>query len=172
MNRNHTIEEYLEIIDKLKEKKSSIKFSSDFIIAYPGETNDDFEKTVSLMKQVDFINSYSFIFSARPGTPAANLKKIDEKIAKERLTIFQRIADEIKKKYRNKLVNSITNVLFENNARSTDKYFGRDEYFNSVIVNSNENLAGKIKNVKIDKCNHNTLFGEVILEGKQKDYAA
>ena len=68
-----------------------MKFSSDFIIAYPGETKDDFEKTISLMKQVEFINSYSFIFSARPGTPA-NLKKIDEKIAKERLVIFQRLA--------------------------------------------------------------------------------
>ena len=172
MNRNHTTEEYLEIIEKLKEKKSSIKFSSDFIIAYPGETKDDFEKTISLMKQVEFINSYSFIFSARPGTPAANLKKIDEKIAKERLAIFQRAADEIKTKYRKKLVNSTASVLFENNARDADKYFGRDEYFNSVIVNSNENLTGKIRNVKIDKCNQNTLFGEVILENKPKEYAA
>ena len=172
MNRNHTTEEYLEIIEKLKEKKSSIKFSSDFIIAYPGETKDDFEKTISLMKQVEFINSYSFIFSARPGTPAANLKKIDEKIAKERLAIFQRVADEVKTKYRKKLVNSTTSVLFENNARDADKYFGRDEYFNSVIVNSNENLAGKIRNVKIDSCNQNTLFAEVILEDKPKEYAA
>ena len=172
MNRNHTTEEYLEIIEKLKEKKSSIKFSSDFIIAYPGETKDDFEKTISLMKQVEFINSYSFIFSARPGTPAANLKKIDEKIAKERLAIFQRVADEVKTKYRKKLVNSTASVLFENNARDADKYFGRDEYFNSVIVNSNENLAGKIRNVKIDSCNQNTLFAEVILEDKPKEYAA
>ena len=172
MNRNHTTEEYLEIVEKLKEKKLSIKFSSDFIIAYPGETKNDFEKTVSLMKQVEFINSYSFIFSARPGTPAAKLKKIEEKIAKERLSIFQRVADEIKTKYRKKLVNSTTSVLFENNARDPDKYFGRDEYFNSVIVNSNENLTGKIRNVKIDKCNQNTLFGEVILENKQKEYAA
>jgi len=172
MNRNHTTEEYLEIIEKLKEKKSSIKFSSDFIIAYPGETKDDFEKTVSLMKKVEFINSYSFIFSPRPGTPAANLKKIDEKIAKERLAIFQRVADEVKTKYRKKLVNSTTSVLFENNARDADKYFGRDEYFNSVIVNSNENLAGKIRNVKIDSCNQNTLFAEVILEDKPKEYAA
>ncbi len=172
MNRNHTIEEYLKIIEKLKKKKSSIKFSSDFIIAYPGETKDDFEKTVSLMKQVEFINSYSFIFSARPGTPAANLKKIDEKIARERLVIFQRVADEVKTKYRKKLVNSTASVLFENNARDSDKYFGRDEYFNSVIVNSNENLAGKIRNVKIDSCNQNTLFGEVILENKPKEYAA
>jgi len=172
MNRNHTTEEYLEIIEKLKEKKSSIKFSSDFIIAYPSETKDDFEKTVSLMKKVEFINSYSFIFSPRPGTPAANLKKIDEKIAKERLAIFQRAADEVKTKYRKKLVNSTTSVLFENNARDADKYFGRDEYFNSVIVNSNENLAGKIRNVKIDSCNQNTLFAEVILEDKPKEYAA
>ena len=172
MNRNHTREEYLEIIDKLKEKKSSMKFSSDFIIAYPGETTADFEKTISLMKKVEFINSYSFVFSARPGTPAANLKKIDEKIAKERLTIFQRIADEVKTKYRKKLVNSTTSVLFENNVKDADKYFGRDEYFNSVIVNSNESLVGKIKKVKIDSCNNNTLFGEVISENKPEEYAA
>ncbi len=172
MNRNHTIDEYLEIIHKLKEEKPSIKFSSDFIIAYPGETIFDFEKSISLMKQVEFINSYSFIFSARPGTPAANLKKIEEKSAKERLVIFQRLADEVKTKYRNKLVNTITRVLFENNTRDNNKYFGRDEYFNSVIVNSKENLAGKIRNVKIDSCNQNTLFGEVILENKQKECAA
>jgi len=172
MNRNHTIEEYLEIIEKLKKKKPSIKFSSDFIIAYPDETIDDFEKTLSLMKQVEFINSYSFIFSARPGTPAANLEKIDEKIAKERLVIFQKAANEIKEKYRKELVNSTASVLFENNTRGPDKYFGRDEYFNSVIVHSNEDLTGKIRKVKIDKCNQNTLFGEVILEDKPKEYAA
>tara|TARA_B100000965_G_scaffold44317_1_gene32479 strand:+ start:753 stop:2048 length:1296 start_codon:yes stop_codon:yes gene_type:complete len=172
MNRNHTIEEYLEIIEKFKKKKPSMKFSSDFIIAYPDETIEDFEKTLSLMKQVEFINSYSFIFSPRPGTPAANLKKIDDKIAKERLVIFQKAANEIKEKYREKLVNSTVSVLFENNTKGPDKYFGRDEYFNSVIVHSNEDLTGKIRKVKIDKCNQNTLFGEVILEDKPKEFAA
>ena len=172
MNRNHTIEEYLEIIEKFKKKKPSMKFSSDFIIAYPDETIEDFEKTLSLIKQVEFINSYSFIFSPRPGTPAANLKKIDDKIAKERLVIFQKAANEIKEKYREKLVNSTVSVLFENNTKGPDKYFGRDEYFNSVIVHSNEDLTGKIRKVKIDKCNQNTLFGEVILEDKPKEFAA
>ena len=172
MNRNHTIEEYLEIIEKFKKKKPSMKFSSDFIIAYPNETIEDFEKTLSLMKQVKFINSYSFIFSPRPGTPAANLKKINDKIAKERLIIFQKAANEIKEKYREELVNSTVSVLFENNTRGPDKYFGRDEYFNSVIVHSNEDLTGKIRKVKIDKCNQNTLFGEVILEDKPKEFAA
>ena len=172
MNRNHTIEEYLEIIRKLKEKKSSIKFSSDFIIAYPGETKDDFEKTLLLMKQVEFINSYSFIFSSRPGTPAAKLEKIDKEIAKERLSIFQKVADKVKTKYRKTLVNSITKVLFENKARDENKYFGRDEYFNSVIVNSREDLEGKIKNVKIETCNNNTLFGDVVPKDKIKEHAA
>ena len=172
MNRNHSIKQYLEIINRLKEKNSSIKFSSDFIIAYPGETKDDFEKTISLVKEVGFINSYSFIFSPRPGTPAGNLQVVDTKIAKERLFIFQHIADEIKKNYRKKLINSNAKVLFENKMKNENKFFGRDEYFNSVIVNSNEDLTGKIRNIKINQCNQNTLFGEVITNTQHKEHAA
>ncbi len=172
MNRDHTIKKYLEIIGKLKEKKSSIKFSSDFIIAYPGETEDDFKETISLVKKIGFINSYSFIFSSRPGTPAANLKKIDSKIAKERLFLFQSIADEIKKNYRKRLINSTVKVLFENKMKNESKFFGRDEYFNSVIVDSNKDLTGEIKKVKVNQCNQNTLFGEVILDTEHKEYAA
>ena len=100
------------------------------------------------------------------------MKRIENKIAKERLNIFQKVANEIKEKYRKELVNSTASVLFENNTRGQDKYFGRDEYCNSVIVHSNEDLTGKIRKVKIDNCNQNTLFGEVILEDKRKDYAA
>ena len=172
MNRNHSIKQYLEIINRLKEKNSSIKFSSDFIIAYPGETKDDFEKTISLVKEVGFINSYSFVFSPRPGTPAGNLQEVDTKIAKERLFIFQHIADEIKKNYRKKLINSNAKVLFENKMKNENKFFGRDEYFNSVIVNSREDLTGKIRNVKINQCNQNTLFGEVTTDTQHKEHAA
>ena len=172
MNRNHSIEEYLLKIKKLKKKKPSIKFSSDFIIAYPGESQEDFEATISLMKKVEFINSYSFIFSPRPGTPAGNLKMIDLKIAKDRLSIFQKIANKIKKKYRDKLINSTAKVLFENITKNKMGYFGRDEYFNSVIVNSDENLVGKIKKVKINQCNQNTLFGEILSNTNQKEFAA
>ncbi len=172
MNRNHSIKQYLEIINRLKEKNSSIKFSSDFIIAYPGETKEDFEKTISLVKEVGFINSYSFIFSPRPGTPAGNLQEVDTKIAKERLFIFQHIADEIKKNYRKKLINSNAKVLFENKMKNENKFFGRDEYFNSVIVNSNEDLTGKIRNIKINQCNQNTLFGEVTTDTQHKEHAA
>ena len=75
MNRKHSIEEYLNVIHQLKKVKSNIQFSSDFIIGYPGETNEDFKQTLKLINKVKFINSYSYIFSARPGTPAFNLKK-------------------------------------------------------------------------------------------------
>jgi tRNA-2-methylthio-N6-dimethylallyladenosine synthase len=172
MNRGHTIEDYLIKINKLKESKPSIKFSSDFIIAYPGETDEDFKKTLLLMEKINFINSYSFIFSARPGTPSANLKEIDSKIAKKRLLLFQNTADKIKKDYRNKIINSTIKVLFENKTTDGNKFFGRDEYFNSVIVKSNNDLIGKIKTVKIDTCNQNTLFGEVISENKRSEFAA
>ena len=75
MNRKHTIEEYKKIIEKLKKAKPGIKFSSDFIIGYPGESKKDFEETLKLIKDIGFINSYSFKYSARPGTPAFNLTK-------------------------------------------------------------------------------------------------
>ena len=172
MNRGHTINEYLQKIEKLKKVNPAIKFSSDFIIGYPSETEKDFMNTLDLMKKIEFINSYSFIFSPRPGTPAAKMTEVNKEVSKKRLTIFQNIADEIKKNYRNKLKNSISKVLFENKANSENRYFGRDEYFNSVIVESEENLVGKVKKIKIKDCNNNTLFGEIIAKNKEKNYAA
>ena len=83
MNRKHTIEEYLNLVDILKKINSSIKFSSDFIIGYPGETDKDFKDTLNLLKKVQFINSYSFIFSPRPGTPAFKMSQIDHNTSKK-----------------------------------------------------------------------------------------
>ena len=172
MNRKHNIEEYLEIIAKLKKIKPDVQFSSDFIIGYPGETNEDFLKTLKLMNDIKFINSYSFIFSARPGTPASKLANVDTNNARKKLINFQSLAEKIKTKYRKDLINKMSTVLFENKTKNQDKYFGRDEYFNSVIVKSNENLIGEIKHVKILEVNQNTLFGEIISNSNQKNYAA
>ena len=172
MNRKHSIEEYLKVIEKVKKAKSNIEFSSDFIIGYPGETYDDFQKTIKLMNEVKFINSYSFIYSARPGTPAYNLINTNHNDAKKRLMDFQKNAEKIKTRYRNNLVNKMSIVLFENKTKRGNKYFGRDEYFNSVIVKSEINLIGKIRNVKVLEINQNTLFGEVISNINRKNYAA
>ena len=172
MNRKHTIEEYEKLIERLKTKNPNIKFSSDFIIGYPGETIHDYKLTEKLMKNIKYINSYSFIFSARPGTPAFKLDKMNEKEVKKRLISFQTLAGEIKTQYRKKLIDKVSNVLFENQINNENKYFGRDEYLNSIIVESNVNLIGKIKKVKITSGNHNTLFGEIISQINQNTYAA
>ena len=172
MNRKHNLEFYLEIVEKLKKKKNSIKFSSDFIIGYPGEEKKDFDKTIMLMKKVKFINSYSFVYSARPGTPAADLNAVDVNIAKERLSIFQKIANEVKREYRKSVLNTKTKVLFENKSKNSSNYFGRDEYSNSVIVKSEKDLTGKIFDVKIKDYNSNTLFGELNLNKKKENAAA
>ena len=172
MNRKHTIEEYLNLVDILKKVNSSIKFSSDFIIGYPGETDKDFKDTLNLLKKVQFINSYSFIFSPRPGTPAFKMSQIDHNISKKRLLIFQKTAEEIKIKYRKSLFDKKLRVLFENALGRTNKFFGRDEYSNSVIAESDVDLKGAIKNVQIIKGNHNTLFGEVNSKIGQTNHAA
>ena len=172
MNRKHTIEEYLNLVDNLKKINSSIKFSSDFIIGYPGETDKDFKETLNLLKKVQFINSYSFIFSPRPGTPAFKMNQIDHNISKKRLLIFQKTAEEIKIKYRESLFGKKLRVLFENRSGKTNQFFGRDEYSNSVIAESDVNLKGEIKNVQIIKGNHNTLFGEVNFKIGQNNHAA
>ena len=172
MNRKHTVEEYLKICKKLLKINPEIKFSSDFIVGYPGETNDDFKNTIKLVNQIGFINTFSFMFSARPGTPAYDLVRVDESEAKNRLIKFQSIAEDIKTSYRKSLINKTVNVLFENSMKKENRYFGRDEHFNAVIVQSNQDLTGKIKNVKIIKGNQNTLYGEIILNLDQTNYAA
>ena len=112
------------------------------------------------------------MFSPRPGTPAFDLARVDEGEAKNRLIEFQRIAEDIKNSYREKLINKTVNVLFENKMKSGDRFFGRDEHFNSVIVASDDNLAGTIRNVKIINGNQNTLYGEININLKQTNCAA
>jgi len=172
MNRKHNIEEFLDIMTKLKKVKPSIQFSSDFIIGYPGESEEDFNKTLSLMKKIKFINSFSYIFSPRPGTPASGLDNIDKETSKKRLQLFQKISDDIKKKYKSKLVNQKVKVLFENKLADQKKYFGRDEHLNSVIVSSEEDIVGKVLDVKIHDYNLNTLFGKIYNSYKKRNVAA
>ncbi len=163
MNRKHNKKEYLEIINTLKEKNPRLEFASDFIIAYPGEKQEDFNQTCELMENVKFINSYSFIFSPRPGTPAGDMKMVDENLAQKRLTIFQNLAEKIKTNYKKKLLDKVVKVLFENKMiKEKNKYFGRDEYHNPVIVFSKKNIIGQEKRVLIKKTSQHTIYGELI----------
>ena len=161
MNRKHTVEEYILTYEKLKKIKPSIEFSSDFIISYPGESEQDFNQTLQLVNKIKFINSYSFIFSPRPGTKAANLELIDEKISKERLKIIQKHLFENQKNINKSFENKSVDVLVENKIKGQTKLFGRNKYMNSVIFEGEENSIGKIVKVKILDSNQNTLFGKI-----------
>tara|TARA_Y100000591_G_C21848682_1_gene710249 strand:+ start:2986 stop:4281 length:1296 start_codon:yes stop_codon:yes gene_type:complete len=172
MNRKHSIQFYLNLVKKLKCINNRIEFSSDFIIGYPGETDQDFASSIKLLKEIKYINTYSFVFSPRPGTPASKMKKINKNVSKERLATFQKLAKEIKIKYRKNLLNKSSLVLFENSISNKNTYFGRDEYSNPVIVKSTENLRGKIREVKIFEGNQGTLFGELEENKNNEEFAA
>ncbi len=168
MNRKHTIEEYLNTFDKLREINPKIEFSSDFIIGYPGEEDKDFKDTFSLIEKVKFINSYSFIFSPRPGTVAENLDLIEKKISIERLEKIQTILFQNQIQINKSFEGKVIDVLVENLTDDKNKVFGRSEYMTSVIFNAKKNDIGKIVQVKIKDSNRNTLFGEVMTNSDQK----
>ena len=168
MNRKHTINEYIKVFEKLKKINSNIQFSSDFIIGYPGEENEDFEDTLKLIERIKFINSYSFIFSPRPGTVAADLKLIDKKISFKRLEKIQNLLFENQTTMNKSLENKILNVLVENLTENKAQAFGRSEYMTSVIFNGKKEDIGKVVPVKIKQSNRSTLFGEKIINTNQK----
>ena len=171
MNRKHNISFYYEIIEKLRKAKPGIKFSSDFIIGYPGETDDDFNQTLELIKKVEFINSYSFIYSARPGTPASKLDDVDPINAKKRLIKLQAILEGNNFNYKKEFLNKPTEVLFENKLKDQDKYFGRDKFLNPVVVESTQELTGQILDININNFNHSSLFG-TISSNEKRNFAA
>ena len=168
MNRKHTVETYIEIYERLKKINSEIEFSSDFIISYPGETEADFNDTLDLVKKIKFINSFSFIFSPRPGTKAANLQLIDKEISKERLLQIQEHLFKHQLKMNKSLINKSIDVLVENKINGQGKLFGRNKYMNSVIFEGDEKNIGKILKIKIDKVNQNSLFGKLEKKNKMK----
>ena len=168
MNRKHTINEYLKVYDQLKEINFNIEFSSDFIIGYPGENEKDFEETLDLIKRINFVNSYSFIFSPRPGTVAADLKLVDKKISMERLEKVQNQLLENQTIMNKSLKDKVLNVLVENLTEDKTQVFGRSEYMTSVIFNGKKDDIGKIVPVKIHQSNRSTLFGKTINNSNQK----
>ena len=168
MNRKHTISEYHKIFDKLKNINPIIEFSSDFIIGYPEEDEKDFKATLELIKKIKFINSFSFIFSPRPGTVAANLKLIEKKISMERLEIIQNQLYDNQISMNKSLESKTINVLVENLTDDKTQAFGKSEYMTSVIFNGKKEDIGKIVSVKINRSNRSTLFGELVNHSNKK----
>jgi len=168
MNRKHTVEEYLVICEKLKKINPNIEFSSDFIIGYPEENDDDFKNTMKLIDKIKFTNSYSFVFSPRPGTIAADLDLVDKNKSKERLEIIQKKLFKNQIEKNKSLETTIVNVLVENRMKDKIKLFGRTEYMTSVIFDGDLENIGKVVQVEITSSNQNTLFGKLKESYKQK----
>jgi len=159
MNRKHDIKYYLNIIEKIKKNNANIKFSSDFIIGYPTETESDYQSTIDIIKKIGFVNSYSFIFSPRPGTPAANKDINKLEINKLRLKNLQKVLENYQLENNKKYISKFSEVLVENKLEEQDQYFGRTKFMEPVIFQSNDCKSGQIANVKINSCNRNNLFG-------------
>jgi tRNA-2-methylthio-N6-dimethylallyladenosine synthase len=168
MNRKHTIEEYLMIYKKLKIINPNIEFSSDFIIGYPEENDDDFKNTMELIEKIKFTNSYSFIFSPRPGTVAADLDLVDKNKSKKRLEIIQKKLFNNQIEKNKSLQGEVVNVLVENRMKDGIKLFGRTEYMTSVIFDGDLENIGKIVQVEITSSNQNSLFGKLKKSYNQK----
>jgi len=159
MNRKHNRNFYLSAIKKLKNVNKDIKISSDFIIGYPGETEKDFEETLDLIQKIGFVNSYSFIFSPRPGTPAAEKKLNNLSKSKKRLIKLQDILEKLQLENNKNYLKQYCEVLIENKLDNQEKYFGRTKYMTPVIFDSNNCNPGELINVKITSFNQNNLFG-------------
>ena len=168
MNRKHDKKYYLSIIKKLKDINKNINFSSDFIIGYPGETKKDYEDTIGLIEEVGFINSYSFIFSSRPGTPAAKKKPNQILESKDRLQKLQKILENFQIKNNKTHLDKNCEVLIENKLHKQEKYFGRTHFMTPVIFDSEGCKPGQLVNVKITSFNQNNLFGIHYQNRKEK----
>ena len=159
MNRKHDRKYYLSVVSKLKKARKDIQISSDFIIGYPGESESDFNDTINLVKKIGFINSYSFIFSPRPGTPASQKKLNNLPISKKRLEKLQNILENLNIRNNEKYFDQYCEVLVENKLNNQEKYFGRTKYMTPVIFESNNCELGELINVKVTSFNQNNLFG-------------
>ena len=159
MNRGHIVEEYMEIIRKLRMVRKDICFSSDFIVGYPGETDEDFQETINLCQTVEFAQAYSFKYSSRPGTPASRKEELDENVKKRRLYILQELLNRQQASFLKRQKDRKHNVLFEKRGRGANEYVGRTEQFSPVTVISEENIVGEIRSVEINSVMSHSLKG-------------
>ena len=163
MKRGHTAIEYKSKIRKLREIRPDISISSDFIIGFPGENESDFNNTMALINDIGFDKSFSFIYSARPGTPAASYPDdVDMEVKKQRLALLQKTIDESTETISKAMIGSVQKVLVENKAKKDDNLFGRTENMRNTHFKGDESLIGQIIDVKITGARGNSLMGELV----------
>ena len=159
MNRQYTVREYEAIIEKMRQARTDIGFSSDFIVGHPGESEDDFERTCALAERVQFAQAYSFMYSPRPGTPSALQPQLALEIKKKRLHHLQAILWKTQRAFNEKMEGACLPVLFEKHGKKPGQLIGKSPYMQSVHVQAPETLLGRIAYVTIQRGYLNSLAG-------------
>jgi tRNA-2-methylthio-N6-dimethylallyladenosine synthase len=162
MNRKHTADDYRRAVDRFRAACQHIAFSSDFIVGFPGETEEDFQTTLALVTQIGYAGAYSFKYSPRPGTPAADMQEMvsaDE--MDERLARLQELIDSQQSAFNRAAIGTTVDVLFERPARNPGQVVGRTAYLQPAHVMAPETIIGQVLPVKIESLERYSLLGEL-----------
>ena len=160
MNRGHSADRYLQLVEALRAAQPEIALSSDFIVGFPGETEADFEETMALVREVEYAQAFSFKYSPRPGTPAAERDdRVPSEVASERLSRLQRLLDEQKRRFNASMVGRTLPVLFERRGRHPGQVAGRTPYMQWLHVEGDEALIGTVAEATVTDASPNGLAG-------------
>lgn len=160
MNRKHSRDDYLRVIERLRSVQPAMAFTSDFIVGFPGETDEDFRQTMTLIEEVGFNGSFSFKYSPRPGTPAAEMtEQVPDDVMSERLCELQALIDRQQKAFNAGSVGKTFDVLFEKAGRHPEQVVGRSPYLQPVHVTGSSELIGRMGRVEITKLSAHSLYG-------------
>ncbi len=162
MNRKHTAESYIRLIARLRAARPDLLLSGDFIVGFPGETDQDFEDTLALVREVGYGQAYSFKYSARPGTPAAERATVPDEVAAERLQRLQALLTEQQYAAQDAMIGRDVSVLFEKTGREAGQMVGKSEYLHAVHVTDPRPQIGQIARVRITGRTSNSLAGVLV----------
>ncbi len=163
MNRKHGRQKYLDLIARIREARPDMAISGDFIVGFPGETDADFEQTLDLVRQVNYASAFSFMYSPRPGTPAATMAaQVADEVARARLHALQALLTEQQVAFNASRAGMTVPVLFERKGRHGAQAIGRSPWLQSVHVEDADHLIGRIVPVEIERGQQNSLSGRLM----------
>jgi tRNA-2-methylthio-N6-dimethylallyladenosine synthase len=165
MNRRHTRKDYMTVVAHLRAARSDLAFSSDFIVGFPGETEADFRDTLTLVDEAEFAGAFSFMYSARPGTPAAEMDgQIAAEVKAERLQRLQAAITRRQRAFNAQFAGRELDVLLEKPGKLTGQLVGRSPYLQAVQVTAPASLRGEVARVTVTEVGSNSLFGALAEE--------
>ena len=163
MNRHHTVDDYLRVIERVREARPDIAISGDFIVGFPGETDEEFEETMRLVEQIEYASAFSFKYSTRPGTPGADMdNQVSEPVKAERLARLQALLNKQQEQFNRSCIGRQTQILLEKPGRQAGQTIGRSPWLQSVIVDDRLGKTGDLVHVEITDAAPNSLTAKGI----------